>query len=176
MGLPIRKKDRIQTERLVLKPYAPRDVMPLVRLLTHDGITKTFMVPDFQTGDQAVELAQRLIAFSQPEDAAHLEYGIYLDDRLIGFVNDCGIEDDEIEIGYAIDPDVQGYGYATEAVRAVIEELRGMDFRKVTAGYFVENESSRRVMEKCSMKPTERTDEEEYRGALHSCRYYEACF
>ena len=43
-----------------------------------------------------------------------------------------------------------GHGYATEAVRAVLEELRDMGFRRVTAGYFEGNEASHRVMEKCS--------------------------
>ena len=51
------------------------------------------------------------------------------------FINDCGIKGEEIEIGYVIHPDHQGHGYATEAVRAIICELREMGFRKVIAGY-----------------------------------------
>lgn len=105
-----------------------------------------------------------------------MEYGIYLNGTLIGFVNDCGIEDDEIEIGYVVHPEYQGRGYASEAVKAVLGELRETGFRKVSAGYFAENEASRRVMEKCGMKPVERTDEEEYRGEKHLCRYCEIEF
>mgnify|MGYP002591663155 CR=1 FL=1 len=37
-------------------------------------------------------------------------------------------------------------------MKAVLGELRGTGFRKVSAGYFVENEASRRVMEKCGMR------------------------
>lgn len=49
-----------------------------------------------------------------------------------------------------------------------------MGFRKVKAGYFEENEASRRVMEKCGMKQLSYTDEIEYRGITHKCLYYEA--
>ena len=49
------------------------------------------------------ELVKRWISFSQLEDDEHLEYGIYLGEELIGFVNDCGVYD-EIEIGYVIHP------------------------------------------------------------------------
>ena len=80
-------------------------------------------------------LAEKLIDFSREEDTTHLEYGICLNGKIIGFINDCGIKDEEIEIGYVIHPDNQGHGYATEAVRAIICELREMGFRKVIAGY-----------------------------------------
>ena len=176
MNLPIQKKPCIRTKRLTLRPFVPEDTAQLVALLTHPEVTKTFMVPDFATPEQAVALAERLIAMSRPEDTRHLEYGICLCGRLIGFINDCGIEEDEIEIGYVMHPDEQGHGYATEAVRAVLAELRDMGFRRVTAGYFEGNEASRRVMEKCGMQPIAYTDEEEYRGVRHLCRYCEVRF
>lgn len=132
------------------------------------------MVPDLKTTEQVTALAETLISFSQIEDVEHLAYGIYADDRLIGFINDCGMENDTIEIGYVIHPDYQGKSYATEAVHMMIKELLKMGFRKVKAGYFEENEASRRVMEKCGMKQLSYTDEIEYRGITHKCLYYEA--
>lgn len=176
MELPIRKKAQVRTERLVLKPYSEADAKPIAALLTDPEITKTFMVPEFETAAQAEALARKLIAFSRIEDTVHLEYGVYLEGRLIGFINDCGAEHGEIEIGYVIAPAYQGKGYASEAVGAVIGELREMGFRKVTAGYFEENAASRRVMEKCGMKPNGHSDEEEYRGVCHRCFYSEICF
>ena len=175
MTLPIRKKAMIATERLILKPYASEDVDGLVDLLINPEITRTFMVPDYQSREQMETLAKKLIAFSQTEDTEHLEYGIYLDGKIIGFVNDCGIVNDENEIGYVIHPDHQGHGYATEAVLAIIHELQEMGFHKVACGYFVENSVSRRVMEKCGMHQTSFTSEEMYRGELHRCHYCELC-
>lgn len=51
-----------------------------------------------------------------------------------------------------------------------------MGFRKITAGLFQENIASRKVMEKCGMILTSLVDEEEYRGVVHKCNYYEICF
>ena len=58
MKLPIRKKALIQTERLTLKPYEVKDVEALADLLMNQEIGKTFMVPDFQTRDQAIALGE----------------------------------------------------------------------------------------------------------------------
>ena len=55
---------------------------------------------------------------------------------MIGFVNDCGYDDEAIELGYVIDPAFQGRGFATEAVNAVINELREMGFKKGCGGLF----------------------------------------
>lgn len=172
--MTINKKASIQTQRLTLQVILEKDIEQLVQLLTNNEITKTFMVSDFKTPEQVTALAETFISFSQIEDVEHLAYGIYTDDRLIGFINDCSMEDDTIEIGYVIHPDYQGKGYATEAVHMMIEELLKMGFCKVKAGYFEENEASRRVMEKCGMKQLSYTDEIEYRGIVHKCFYYEA--
>lgn len=163
------KKREIETKRLRLRPYNEGDVDQLVTLLTDEMITKTFMVPEFSSRDQAEELARKLVGFSQPEDVKHLEYGIALDGKVIGFINDCGFDEEEVEIGYVMHPDYQGKGYTTEAVKAIINELFEMGFKKVTAEFFEENIASRRVMEKCGMKLTDEVDEEEYRGVSHRC-------
>lgn len=176
MPLPIKKKTMIKTKRLTIKPYSSDDVKGLVGLLTDAEITKTFMVPEFESLEQAELLVKKLIAFSSIEDTVHLEYGIYLDGKIIGFINDCGIEDEEVKIGYVIHPKYKGQGFATEAVKAVISELKEMGFKKVGAGFFEENTASFRVMQKCGMYITDGTDIEEYRGENHICRYCEICF
>ena len=176
MARQIRKKAMIQTERLTLKPFSELDMDGLLDILTTPEVTDTFMVPETGSRRDLEELVQTLISFSRMEDEKHLEYGIYLNEQIIGFVNDCGIEDDEIEIGYVVHPRCQGQGYATEAVHAVITELHEMGFRKIVAGYFAENTASLRVMEKCGMRQTDKTGEEEYRGRKHICRYCELCF
>lgn len=171
MSRQITQAQCIQTKRLELRPYRKSDTEQLMRLLTNEKITKTFMVPDFEAEEQLLGLVSKLIAFSQREDTAHLEYGIYLKDALIGFINDCGTEGDEIEIGYVIHPDYEGKGYATEAVSAVIQDLFEMGFQSIVAGYFEENTASCRVMEKCGMKQISKSNTEEYRGVTHTCRY-----
>lgn len=169
MGRPIIKKELIQTERLTLHPYRTEDRDRLVEMMKNPEITKTFMVPDYTEDAQFYGLADKLIEFSQIEDTTHLEYGVYKDGYMIGFINDCGFDDEALEIGYVIDPAYKGRGYATEAVKAVINELRELGFKKVLAGFFEGNIGSQKVMEKCGMKLNGNADEEEYRGKTLKC-------
>lgn len=169
MSRQILKKKCIITNRLTLSPYRKEDRDRLVEMMHNPEITATFMVPDYSEDVQFYALADKLIEFSQIHDTTHLEYGIYLDGYMIGFVNDCGYSDEAIELGYVIDPAFQGRGFATEAVNAVINELREMGFKKVFAGYFEGNIGSRKVMEKCGMHRNGNSDTEEYRGKTLKC-------
>lgn len=167
--MKIKQKNHIRTERLVLKPYNHLDQSRLVELIRNEKIAATFMIPDYPTEQEYLDLADRLIRFSQVEDETHLEYGIYLDNTLIGFVNDCGFDEKTIEIGYVIHPDFEGHGYATEAVRAIMKELWKMGFKKITAGFFENNIASFKVMEKCGMHLVDIVEDEEYRGNTYKC-------
>lgn len=174
--MDIIKKKLIKTERLELKPCTEADLDELVGLLTNAEITKTFMVPSYESIEQYKDLARKLIEFSRVDNLTHLESGIFLDGKLIGFINDCGFDDEELEIGYVISPEYKGQGYATEAVGAMLAELKVMGFRRVTAGFFEGNEGSKRVMEKCGMHLTDDIEYEEYRSETHKCYYCEIVF
>jgi len=56
-------------------------------------------------------------------------------------------------LGYLLDPDHHGRGYATEMVRATLDLAFGdLGLRRVTAGCFADNVASWRVMEKAGMR------------------------
>jgi len=169
MNRLILKKECIVTKRLTLHPYRKEDRNRLVEMMQNPEITATFMVPDYSEESQFYALADKIIEFSQIEDTTHFEYGIYLDEYLIGFVNDCGHNDETIEVGYVIDPAYKGQGFATEAVSAAINEFKEMGFEKVIAGFFEGNIGSRKVMEKCGMHLSGKSDKEEYRGKVLTC-------
>ena len=169
MSRQILKKERIITDRLTLGPYRKEDRDRLAEMMRNPEITATFMVPDYSEEVQFYALADKLIEFSQINNTTHLEYGVYLDGYMIGFVNDCGYDDEAIELGYVIDPAFKGRGFATEAVNAVINELHEMGFKKVVAGFFEGNIGSRKVMEKCGMHLNGNSDYEEYRGKKYKC-------
>lgn len=62
----------------------------------------------------------------------------------------------QAELGWTLHPDVQGRGYATEAIRAVIDACFGpLGLRRVHAGCFTANEPSWRVMERLGMRREE---------------------
>ncbi len=161
----------IKTKRLVIKPFSVEDTDPLSELLVNDEIKKTYMIPDFDSREKFDRMVNRNLELSLEDD--YFVRGIYLDEKLIGFVNDVEIEDSCIELGYAIHPDFWGNGYATEMFCAVIHELLGTRFTTIRAGAFSENPASIRVMEKCGMRKCPYTEQIEYRGVQHTCVYYE---
>ena len=165
-----KKQEQLQTQRLTLKALDECDRQAMVEILCDNEIKKTYMLPDFESPKQAEALFEKIMRFSRSDD--HFEYGIYLGQVLIGFLNECEITDTSIELGYVIAPAYQGKGFATEALGACIEELFRMGFRQVKTGYFQENIASRRVMEKCGMHKLGFEEDIEYRGVLHHCLYY----
>lgn len=171
--MKITKKATIKTPRLIIKPITSIDEERLMDILINEEIAKTFMLPEFKNREDSRKLAQKIITNSDINNHEHLEYGIYLDDVLIGTINDVGFNDEEIEVGYLIHPDYQGKGYATETLKAIINEIGQMGFKRLIAGYFIENKASQRVMEKAGMTKTDIKEEIQYRGINHNCEYYE---
>ena len=136
----------IITERLCLCSVRDEDADGLLSLFTNDEVGKTYMLPKFKSRDEAVRLVSSLQTMSAA--GAHFIYGICLNDRLIGLINDVGIDGGEIELGYAIHPDYKNKGYASEALKKSIEILFEMGLSVIKAGAFEENLASMRVMEK----------------------------
>ncbi len=164
-----KKQSRLTTERLVLKALEERDRQPFLRMAADARVTKTYMMPDLADADRAYAFFSRMRALSLSD--ARFVYGIFLDNALIGFLNDCGLDDAQTELGYFIAPECWNRGYATEALRAAVGELFRMGCAFVTAGYFEDNTASCRVMEKCGMLPLERESRVDYRGTSHRCLY-----
>lgn len=160
----------IHTPRLTLGPLREGDKAALVALFRHDAVKETYMVPDPLDDALADRLFARMMALSH--DDTRYVFGIFLDDALIGVLNDTEIEGGTIEMGYALHPDHWNCGYMSEAFAAVIDHLRTRGFATVTAGAFVENAASLRVMQKCGMVRLDKVDEIEYRGKMRTCIYY----
>lgn len=164
-------KKAIITQRLVLREIKVTDQIEMLSILMNDRIKRTYMLPDFPTEQDAIPLFNKLANLSNGTD--RYVYGIALQDKIIGFMNDVEIKDGKIEVGYVIHPDHHNRGYATEALTALIDRLHQVGFHTVVAGYFEGNLASARVMEKAGMVRIEYTDEMEYRGQVHRCIYYE---
>lgn len=169
--MKLKKISSLKTKSLELKPYEDKDMNNAIELLTNKEIKKTYMIPDFETRDQAEKMFLKLKEYSLSD--AHFEYGVYLKGDLIGLINDVEIDGDSIEIGYVIHPNHKNKGYASEVLAAAIKELFRIGYSCIRTGLFSDNNASRRVMEKCGMKLTSKTDEIEYRGKVHHCNYYE---
>lgn len=160
----------IKTERLELKPISDKDRDNVIELLMDTEVKKTYMIPDFETEEQAEKMFLRLRDLSLSKD--FYEVGIFLSDELIGFASEVERENDKIELGYAISPKHHNKGFATEMLKGMIEELFKDGFSEVVTGAFEENIASIRVMEKCGMEKLDKVEKIEYRGVVHNCVYY----
>lgn len=67
-----------------------------------------------------------------------------------------GEHDNAPEIGYWIARDFWGHGFATEATGAVLKIARTLGHRRVSAGHFLDNPASGRVLRKLGFAPTGR--------------------
>ena len=147
----------VRTARLSLRPATAGDVEATWRYRRLESVSRWLiraprMVEDYRAHFETPEsLAKTLV--------------MELDGRIIGDLM-IAIEDGwaqaevveqgrnvQAELGWVLDPDHTGHGYASEAVRELIricfEEL---GLRRVTAGCFADNEASWRLMERVGMR------------------------
>lgn len=160
----------LKTARLTLHSFCDTDLEDVLALLYSGEIKETYMLPDFASREDAVKMFHVLKDRSTAED--RFVYGIYLNERCIGFLNDVETDGDTIEVGYVIHPSMKNQGYGTEALSAAIQELFRIGYSVVKAGFFEGNHASERVMQKSGMKKIEYTEEIEYRGRAYHCTFY----
>ena len=141
----------LQTKRLTLRRFRLTDVDDVLAF-ANDEEWQRFLVPlPYPYGRVH---AERFVAESFLKDwKSHPSFAIVLEETVIGEINltiDKGRQ--SAEMGYAIARKHWGNGYATEAVRAVVNwAFEALCLAKIYAMAIVENERSWRVMERASM-------------------------
>ena len=159
----------VKTPRLLLKRITARDVAEGIQIYRDERVNKTYMFPDL-TEEAAKKLHDRISMLSA-NDSRYVR-GIFLENKMVGFINDPEISDTTIELGWVVHPDYHNQGYATEAVTHAMKDLFNRGYTEITAGAFEENPASICVMQKTGMHPIGKTEEIEYRGKVHHCVFY----
>lgn len=140
----------LETERLILRAPRLGDAKAVAALANDKRIAEnTRRIPHPYTRADAEDFIATL-------DAREMAFLITLaDETLIGA---CGIAmQDEAapEIGYWLGVKYWGHGYATEAVRALIDyAFTELEHESLLAGARVTNPASRRILEKCGFQWT----------------------
>jgi RimJ/RimL family protein N-acetyltransferase len=153
-SLPQRVLERcipiLETERLVLRAPRLADGKAIARLVNDRRIAENTARIPHPYG--VADAEQFLAAVNRQEGEA--TFAIMLKGEIIGM---CGIEPREAaaELGYWLGVPYWNRGYATEAVRAVIDHAFGdLEHDALQAGARVSNPASRRVLEKCGFQWT----------------------
>jgi len=140
----------LETERLILRAPRRGDVKAIASLLNDRRIAaNTARIPH----PYSVDDAEQFVASANRRDG-EATFMIFSGDKLIG---GCGIDprEDGPEIGYWLGVAYWGQGYATEAVRALVDYGFGeLCHDTLAAGARVTNPASRRVLEKCAFQWT----------------------
>jgi RimJ/RimL family protein N-acetyltransferase len=143
----------LETARLILREPRLDDAAEMAVLANNRKIAEmTALIPH----PYAVEDAMQWIS-SLPAETSHWNFAIV--ERESGkLVGGCGYgkrHDLGPEIGYWIGEPYWGRGYATEAMRAVVDHLfTATALDEIAAGCRVTNIASRRVLEKCGFQWT----------------------
>jgi len=140
----------LKTERLILRAPSRSDVPAIVRFAGDRRVAvNTTRIPHpYGAAD-----AEQFIASISRENGG-VTFAIVLDSSLIGI---CGIDlrPEGADLGYWLGAPYWGRGYATEAVRAVIDHaFSELGHEVLLSGARVSNPASRRVLEKCGFQWT----------------------
>lgn len=147
---------RIETERLVLRPWQESDVNDFFEYASVDGVGQ---MAGWLPHKNLAESREVLSIFISGKKTFALE--LKENGKVIGSL---GLEerDEKLdlpqhwagrEIGYVIGKEYWGRGLVPEAVKAVIDYcFKELDFDWLTCGHFVWNHQSRRVVEKCGFR------------------------
>ena len=152
----------LETERLVLRDFVTEDAAALAACRHGDAFWR-FYEPRADTHGEAREHVGMFVAWQGEKPRTHFQLATVLkeDGRLIG---SCGIRQrpqvqygesspSEADIGYELDPEYWGQGYATEAVGRLLTFGFGeMGLHRVWAFCLLENTASWRVMEHLGMR------------------------
>jgi RimJ/RimL family protein N-acetyltransferase len=164
-----------RTDRLLLRPGWAEDAPALARAIGEEAIVRNLaMAPWPYDLDNARAF---LAAERQPSEASFLIFRrTHGAPRLIGAAGLGRDIDGGIELGYWISRPHWGLGYATEAGRAIIAIARdGLRLGRLSAGHFLDNPASGRVLEKLGFRPTGQVAPRYScgRGAEAPCRLFE---
>jgi ribosomal-protein-alanine N-acetyltransferase len=159
----------IATERLELRPPELSDAARIALLAgDYEVASMTGTIPHPYSEQMAAEWIASALAGEEGVVFAILNSGM-----LVGCTGYRGFGE-RAEIGYWIGKPYWGRGYASEAVKALIAHAFEMDeFAYLTAGHFLDNPASERVIRKLGFAPLgSEVRDCAARGAKARCRTY----
>jgi RimJ/RimL family protein N-acetyltransferase len=151
----------LHTERLTLRPATSGDADPTWKFRQLESIN------EWLTGCPADLDGYREI-FSEPSRLATTVIATLGRDTTAPIIGDFMLRREDAwaqlevadrargtqaELGWVLDPDFKGHGYATEAVRELLRYcFQDLSVRRVTANCFLDNDTSWRLMERVGMR------------------------
>ncbi len=155
---PVRFDTPIRTERLVLRPWRPRDEADrnlYRRLMADPGVVRYHYTDVLDATGSDERLAQRDAVIDGPGGWMNLAVETADTGVTVGEVGLAWMGDDhrQAEIGYTLAPEHHGRGYATEAATAMVDlAFSVLGAHRVTGRLDARNTASARVLQRLGMR------------------------
>jgi RimJ/RimL family protein N-acetyltransferase len=156
----------LTTERLILRDFVESD-WEAVWTYQQDSLYLRYNAWTERTPEAVRAFVQMFLDHQKQDPRVKFQFAITLKStgQLIG---NCGVRRNSAEayegdMGYELDPNYWGKGYATEAARAVLHfGFSNMGLHRICASCIAENTGSAHVLEKLGMQQEGRLRENEY--------------
>jgi RimJ/RimL family protein N-acetyltransferase len=173
MRLPYSPDLPVRTERLVLREFRAEDFDALLPI--HSDPANVLYVPYEARSQEQMQVAldRKIAGRTLTGDGEHLDLIVTLHDGIV--VGDLvvmlhAVEHGTVEVGWIFHPGYGGLGYATEAVRALLDLVfTGLQARRAVARVDDRNTASVRLCERVGMRQEAHLVENEvFKGVLSS--------
>lgn len=157
----------LETERLLLRPLTEGDLEAMTVYRGDPEVCRYLPFTPQTVDDIRERMGHMLESTSLEGERGGIPMGIFrrTDGVLLGDLVLFHLDraNGNVEIGWVIRPDVSGQGYATEAVRALLDAaFRILGVRRVVARIDAENQASARLAERVGMRLEARLVENEW--------------
>jgi RimJ/RimL family protein N-acetyltransferase len=145
----------LESTRLRLRPYRDSDVDRMFQLYSDPLVMRYWSFPPWTHRAQAEAYVQR--ALNEMAEGRTLPWAVATraDDRLVGTTTMFALDtlQGRAEIGYSLDPKLQGQGLASEALRlALVHAFDTLRLRRVEADVDPRNIPSCRLLERLGFR------------------------
>lgn len=143
---------RIETERLILRPWKDTDLLDLYEYASVPGVGEMAGWVHHESVEESKQILNMFISQKKTFALEWKDTGKVIGSLGIEMLDPDPVEDVKCgrEIGYVLCRDFWGRGLMPEAVSAVIDYcFRTLGYDYLTCGHFASNGQSRRVIEKC---------------------------
>lgn len=146
----------LETDRLILRSWREKDLLPMVAINQDPKVCEYF--PEIGNRDTTIALIDRIIKHDEENGFSLYAVEIKATQEMIGFLGLMTPSFEAhftpaIEIGWRLSSQHWNKGFATEGAKAVLEHaFTDLNLEEVVSFTVVNNQPSRRVMEKIGMK------------------------
>ncbi len=146
----------LETDRLILRSWRESDLLPMVAINQDPKVCEYF--PEIGNRDTTIALIDRIIKHDEENGFSLYAVEIKASGEMIGFLGLMKPSFDAhftpaIEIGWRLSSQHWNQGFATEGAKVVLQHaFTDLNLDEVVSFTALNNQASRRVMEKIGMK------------------------